>query len=210
VPKIVDHDARRAAIAEALWRVAERDGVEAVTMRAVARESGWSTGVVAHYFADMDALTTHSFAQVQRAMADRAERAYARAANPRAGVRAALAQALPLDRARRREATVWFGHLERARRRRAVAAVARDRYEMWRSALAMQAAAAWPHLTAPGDAADELIALVDGIAVRALAMPRALPRAAQLRMLDGALARIDAAADLHRGDAGTKMGHGQR
>ena len=48
MPKIVDHDARRAAIAEALWRVAERDGVEGVTMRAVAREAGWSTGVVTH------------------------------------------------------------------------------------------------------------------------------------------------------------------
>lgn len=208
MPKIVDHDARRRAIAEALWRVVERDGVEAVTMRAVAREAGWSTGVVVHYFADMDALTTHSFAQVQRAMADRAARAHARAATPRAGVRAALAQALPLDRARRREASVWFGHLERARRRPAVGAVARSHYGMWRAALSARAATAWPHLSDPDDVADELIALVDGLAVRALAMPRALPRAAQLRMLDRALARIDAAADLHERESRTKMGHG--
>lgn len=210
MPKIVDHDARRAAIAEALWRLVERDGMEAVTMRAVAREAGWSTGVVAHYFADMDALTTHSFAQVQRTMADRAARAHARAATPRAGVRAALAQALPLDRARRREASVWFGHLERARHSRAVGAVARTHYRTWRTALSAQTTAAWPHLADPDDVADELIALVDGIAVRALAMPRALPRAVQLRMLDRALARIDTAADLHRGHTGTKMGHGRR
>ncbi len=208
MPKIVDHAARRAAIAEALWRVAERDGVEGVTMRAVAREAGWSTGVVTHYFPDMDALTTHSFALVQRAMADRAERAYARAATPRTGVRAALAQALPLDRDRRREATVWFGHLELARRSPAVGAVARDHYDNWRTAVSAQVAAAWPLLPGPRDVADELIALVDGIAVRALAIPRALPRSAQLGMLDRALANIDAAAGLHAGGARTKMGHG--
>lgn len=193
MPKIVDHDARRTAIAHALWRVAERDGVAAVTMRSVAREAGWSTGVLAHYFADMDALTAHSFALLQRTMAERARRADARAADPRAGVRAALAQGLPLDARRRREAAVWFGHLDRARHRPAVRAVAREHYARWREGLAVQVASAWPDAGDPGERADELIALVDGLAVRALAMPGALGRDAQLRLLDAALTRLDGA-----------------
>ncbi len=193
MPKVVDHDERRRAIAGALWRVVDRDGVTAVTMRSVARESGWSTGVVAHYFADMDELTAHSFRLVQERMAQRANRAYRRAADPREGVRAALAQALPLDTPRRREAAVWFGHLDRARHRPAVATVVRHHYERWRDELATQVEAAWPGIADASALADELIAVVDGLAVRALTAPRAPGRTAQLRLLDSALSRVDTA-----------------
>ena len=40
MPKIVDHEARRAELAEAVWRLASRDGLEAVTLRGVAAEAG--------------------------------------------------------------------------------------------------------------------------------------------------------------------------
>lgn len=194
MPKVVDHDARREAVAEALWRVVDRDGVAGATMRAVAQEAGWSTGVVAHYFADMDELAVHSFALVHRRMTARAARAHARADTPREGVRAALTQALPLDTRRRREAAVWFGHLDRARHRPAIAAVAREHYRRWTAALAAQVAAAWPSAPDPHAIADELIALVDGVAVRALAMPSMLHRDAQLALLDAGLGRVDVTA----------------
>lgn len=46
----VDHDARRRLIAEALWRVASRHGLDAVSLRHVAAEAGVSMGLVQHYF----------------------------------------------------------------------------------------------------------------------------------------------------------------
>ena len=46
MPKVVDHAARREEIVDALLRVAERDGLDGVSLRAVAREGGWSTGVL--------------------------------------------------------------------------------------------------------------------------------------------------------------------
>ena len=52
MPKVVDHDRRRAELSEALWRVALRDGFDAVTVRSVALESGWSAGALRHYFPD--------------------------------------------------------------------------------------------------------------------------------------------------------------
>lgn len=51
MPKIVDHELRRRQLADAVLRViARRGGVAGVTNREVAAESGWSTGILAHYF----------------------------------------------------------------------------------------------------------------------------------------------------------------
>src|SRR3954469_4654606 len=54
MPKDVDHDERREELLRAVWRVVARDGMERATIRAIARETGWSSGVLAHYFADKD------------------------------------------------------------------------------------------------------------------------------------------------------------
>jgi len=56
MPKIVDHDARREEIVDAVWRVITRDGIAAATTRAIADEAGCSNGVLSHYFADKTAL----------------------------------------------------------------------------------------------------------------------------------------------------------
>jgi len=56
MPKVVDHDSRRKALAEAAARVIARVGVENATVRAIASEAGFSTGVLAHYFSDKDAI----------------------------------------------------------------------------------------------------------------------------------------------------------
>lgn len=50
MPRTVDHERRRAHIAAALNRIAGRDGLRAVTMRAVAAEAGVSLRLVQYYF----------------------------------------------------------------------------------------------------------------------------------------------------------------
>lgn len=50
MPKIVDHDQRRRELIAALWRIVARDGVHAVSVRAVAAEVGQSKSGVMHYF----------------------------------------------------------------------------------------------------------------------------------------------------------------
>jgi AcrR family transcriptional regulator len=50
VPRRVDHDERRRFIVEALWRLAERGGLSAVTYREVAREARVSVRFVQYYF----------------------------------------------------------------------------------------------------------------------------------------------------------------
>lgn len=50
MPRQVDHDARRRQIAEAVWRLAARGGLEDVTLRQVAAEAGVSARLLQYYF----------------------------------------------------------------------------------------------------------------------------------------------------------------
>ena len=45
-------------------RIIAREGLEAATTRAVAAESGWSTGVLKYYFADKDDLLDHALREL--------------------------------------------------------------------------------------------------------------------------------------------------
>ncbi|UEA85324.1 TetR/AcrR family transcriptional regulator [Tsukamurella paurometabola] len=56
MPRSVDHDERRAEIADALARVAARDGLHAVSMRSVAAEAGVSLRLVQYYFTSKQQL----------------------------------------------------------------------------------------------------------------------------------------------------------
>ena len=54
MPKIVDHDERREEILQAAIRVIDSVGLDNTTTRAIALESGYSNGVLSHYFQDKD------------------------------------------------------------------------------------------------------------------------------------------------------------
>jgi TetR/AcrR family transcriptional regulator, transcriptional repressor of bet genes len=51
MPKIVDHKERREEIAHVACQVVARYGFEQATMARIARASGYTTGMVAHYYA---------------------------------------------------------------------------------------------------------------------------------------------------------------
>ena len=71
MPAVVDHDARRAELARIAADVIAAEGVEAATVRAIARAAGFSTKVVSHYFQDKRALLlmTYRFAAGSSAQA---------------------------------------------------------------------------------------------------------------------------------------------
>ncbi|MET3524016.1 TetR/AcrR family transcriptional regulator [Mesorhizobium abyssinicae] len=50
MPRIVDHQLRRQEICDVLLDVVAEHGLSGVTIRFVAEQGGWSTGVIAHYF----------------------------------------------------------------------------------------------------------------------------------------------------------------
>ena len=172
MPKVVDHEERRAELAAAVWRLASRDGIEAVTMRRVAAEAGWSTGALNHYFADKEELLLLAFHDGGRPL-ERATRPAADCAPLEA-----VAALLPLDAERRAEVRVWFALLGLALTRPALARAQRDAYRDCRAfmAEALREAQERGEL-APGLDPDceaiELVAFADGISVQASFDPRA-------------------------------------
>lgn len=113
MPKQVDHDERRAVLAEAVWRLMVEEGLEAVSMRRVAQAAEVSLGQVQHYFASKDELLMVALelvgAQFSRRVAGALD-----GGSPRERLRAFLAQMLPLDDERRVEAHVGAAFLARA------------------------------------------------------------------------------------------------
>src|SRR6201994_2881426 len=60
MPKKADHAARREELVLAAWRVIAAKGIDEVTIRDIARESGYSSGVLAHYFKNKDDLLSQA------------------------------------------------------------------------------------------------------------------------------------------------------
>nr|WP_084143234.1 TetR/AcrR family transcriptional regulator [Amycolatopsis taiwanensis] len=113
MPKIVDHAERRAHIAEALVRVAARDGLHTVTMRTVAAEAGVSVSLVQYYFDTKAKLLHATLEHLERRSVER-WREKVRAAEPGSSTRAIvagfLAEALPADGESRAHHLVWTSY----------------------------------------------------------------------------------------------------
>lgn len=121
MPKLVDHDARRREIAQAVRSVILAEGAAAASVRRVAEEAGWSPGAVRHYFPDQHALLRMvialSFAEVP-ARVELHLRAWfesERRPDPVDAAQDLLEELLPLDDVRRVEMHVWLATMDRAR-----------------------------------------------------------------------------------------------
>jgi TetR/AcrR family transcriptional regulator, transcriptional repressor of bet genes len=195
VPKIVDHEQRREEIAAAVWRIASRQGLDAVTIRGVAAEAGWSTGALHHYFSDKEELLLFAFRTIADRVGRRVARAREESGEPLELVRALLAIGLPLDDERRDETRVWFAFLGLALSRPALARAQGAAYGQWRRlvASALEQAQDAGELDAAIDAYGEaasLVALVDGLAVQAMFEPSGPSAERQLEVLDARLAEL--------------------
>jgi TetR/AcrR family transcriptional regulator, transcriptional repressor of bet genes len=179
VPKIVDHEQRREELAAAVWRLASRDGLDAVTIRGVSAEAGWSTGALHHYFSDKEELLLFAFKTVADRVGRRVATAREEAGDPLELARALLAIGLPLDDERRDETRVWFAFLGLALTRPPLARAQRLAYEAWRRIVADALRDAQERGDIDEDVdvqreAAALVALVDGLAVQASFDPECL------------------------------------
>lgn len=98
--RTADHAERRAQIADALVRVAGRDGLHAVTMRSVAAEAGVSLRLVQYYFQSKAQLLVDALRHLEQHSHERWAQRLAGLPDPppaRAVVEAFLAEALPTD-----------------------------------------------------------------------------------------------------------------
>ena len=182
MPKIVDHEQRREELAAAVWRLASREGLDAVTIRGVSAEAGWSTGALHHYFADKEELLLFAFQTVADRVGRRVAKARDESSEPVELVRALLAIGLPLDVERRDETRVWFAFLGLALTRPPLARAQALAYHAWRKLVAdaLRDAQELGDIDEAVDVEREaaaLVALVDGLAVQASFDPSCLDEA---------------------------------
>ncbi|MDX3664004.1 TetR family transcriptional regulator C-terminal domain-containing protein [Streptomyces sp. ID05-26A] len=113
MPKVVDHEERRRELAEAVWRIVQRDGIDHASVRAVAAESGWSSGSLRHYFPTQDALLGFAMELAYLRFLARLEKIDTTAGN-REVLRSLAHEMLAMDEDRRVEAAVLLSFLPRA------------------------------------------------------------------------------------------------
>lgn len=166
MPRVVDHGQRRGEIAQALWRVAAAEGLEAVSLARVAQEAGVSKGRVQHYFTSRDELLSFAAQQVQLRVDDRIRAHLAAAAPdpPLAQVRALLVALLPLDEDSRTDARVGSAFQIRALADPDVRESYREGNRLIRAAVAERLTAAGASAALDADReAEVLLALIGGL-----------------------------------------------
>ena len=175
MPKNVDHDQRRRELAEAVWRVIRRTGVDGASVRAAAHEAGWSAGALRHYFRTQSELLDFAIDLAAERISQRVG-ALELADDPRGAVEQLLSELLPLDDERRAENEVWLAFTARA----LIDPELRARHAEIDAALRAAALRAVEMLGLPAGReraleAERLHALLDGLALHAAMRPKRMP-----------------------------------
>ena len=212
--RTADRSAQGEALSRAVWDVLAQQGLEKLTVRAVAAAAGCTTGLVMHRFPNRRALLLHARQLLHDTSRRRVEALEAAAASPRAALHVVLRQGMATDQETINGSIVWMGFLAaavsdtdligmhrrnnrswRERVERLVAAAAQDQSAAQdRSAVQdrlvdrVGAAAQGWSVDRVGAVALGLIAMAEGVAALAAADPDAYPAEHQDRMLDTALA----------------------
>jgi TetR/AcrR family transcriptional regulator, transcriptional repressor of bet genes len=100
MPKIVDHDQRRDEIALVACRVVAEHGFGRATVVRIAREAGYTTGMVAHYFDSKQDIIIAALRLILRRIEERLGR-------PATDLLALLTESLPVDAHRYTECAFW-------------------------------------------------------------------------------------------------------
>ncbi len=187
MPKIVDHDERRREIAEVVLAIIARHGVAGVTLNNVAEESGWSRGVLSHYFTNKDHLLEAGLRQGMRTISTNIDEA-ATDPDARNALRRVLEEVLPLDERRLAFARVYVAFLAEAIVTEHLRHYFTYNHEAWRTVLETllqrgESEQTWRLAESPSTLSSRLGALTEGLRMRALIDP-ALTPSAQRAQLD--------------------------
>lgn len=110
MPPPVDHEARRKQVAAIAANLLARSGLEGVTFRDIAREAGYSTAIVSHYFRNKRELMTYIFRSAAVGTVAKVEEEMAAGTS----IQQCVEWLLPLDAERIRDWQVWiafWGHV---------------------------------------------------------------------------------------------------
>jgi AcrR family transcriptional regulator len=188
MPKKVDHSERREAFMQAAYRIIKKHGLVGVTVRAVAKEAGFTTGALVHYVDSVDQLLVEASEYAARDV--RAKMLEMEALDDTLmSMREVLYLALPSDEDKRGNWNYWLGFWERSVHNPAVRRITYIRYTEWlkRTARMIRRAKNAGDIASDVDvtqASRAIVALIDGIAAMVLRSGKPLTAKEQRDLID--------------------------
>jgi len=165
MPKIVDHDERRTEVVKAIIKVIAAAGISGATVRTIAREGGFSSGMIAHYFTDKDQMVRFAFEFVADRIFRRID-ARLKDAEGADRVRVILEEHVPLGR-QDEETAVAVAFWEMALHDPELRRLFHDKYDRWRQYLRVELGHLMPGMepAALDRRVDLAVAMADGLLV---------------------------------------------
>lgn len=194
MPKIVDHEERREEVIGAVWRVIARDGLDASTIRSIAKEVGSSAGILAHYFKDKDDILTSALRLSHKRIDERWNRKLA-GLKGMAALRELVLDNLPLDEERDLETRLEISYWARSLTRDEVREVQdKEASRLYRRMVGLvaeaQRAGEIGEAETPEEITERLLALIDGFSLHAILHPQRVTRALQTELIGRELDRL--------------------
>jgi AcrR family transcriptional regulator len=114
MPRHADHEQRRAELAEAVSRIILDHGIDRVSVRSVAQESGWSVGAVRYYFPRQEDLLSHALRQMITRAVARIERIdQGQIDDPVEWANTILCTTAPIAEDTKRDIRIWLAFVDR-------------------------------------------------------------------------------------------------
>jgi AcrR family transcriptional regulator len=185
MPKIVDHGRRRDEIALVACRVVAEYGFDQATIVRIAREAGYTTGMVAHYFDTKQEIIIAALRLILRRIE---ERLTAVAGQGEPELLALLTEALPVDATRFTECAFWtafWGQVSADRRLKRINAwMLREYLKLFERCLER----GWPEWRQwPPRVRDQvlrsIVTFINGLTASVVATPRDWPATRQIGQL---------------------------
>ena len=187
MPKIVDHEKRRDEIALVACRVVAEHGFDQATIVRIAREAGYTTGMVAHYYDTKQEIVIAALRLILRRIEERLTRPVAEG-EPAPDLLTVLTEALPVDEQRFIECAFWtafWGQVSADKKLKRINAwVHREYMRLFERCLA-QGWPAWAQWSAAArdQVLRSVVTFINGITASAVASQSDWPAAKQIEQL---------------------------
>ena len=185
MPKLVDHEQRRDEIALVACRVVAEHGFDQATIVRIAREAGYTTGMVAHYYDTKQEIVIAALRLILRRIEQRLTRT---AGDAQPDLLTILTEALPVDEERFTECAFWtafWGQVSADKKLKRINAwVHREYMRLFERCLA-QGWPAWAHwsTTVKDPVLRSVVTFINGITASAVASQSDWPAAKQIEQL---------------------------
>lgn len=199
MPKIVDHEERRAEISRVILRAIAKQGLDNITIRGISKEGGFSSGALAHYFTNKEEMVNFAFSAIAEDAYIRIDAKLAKCKTALKKVRVIIEEHLP-EAAGDTEAAASFAAIclafwGSAMHDAQLAERFREIYDRWRSYLTRYIEEAIEQgeiatIENIRDQVDMMIAMTDGLLVSFTINPAHFPKARRDRLVQAVLAGL--------------------